>query len=303
MTHPYSEVPYEPPDYYRNWYLRYQDVEGAYTREVAAELLAAAGAAKALILRDVDRTNIGAVMRRAQLMAARKALAQLLKHMYSNVQGIITRGQRDAAVAAVRAGQHDVDDMVKRLFPDVKQRNDFRAQQIAQAERGVDAMMMRVLKTRQPLSKRVYYTQNLSKGWVDRIVNVGIARGAPAREIAKQVESSIKPNVPGGVSYAAMRLARTEIGNAFHAQSIADAQANPLVDNVRWHLSGRHVPDPGDLCEEYAAHGVYPVTLVPNRPHPNCRCYIVPELVGWDEFRANLYAGKYDDLGGKVFAA
>jgi len=71
------------------------------------------------------------------------------------------------------------------------------------------------------------------------------------------------------VGYAAKRLARTEINNAFHAQAIADVQEKPWVEHVTWHLSKMHKPIPGDLCETYDGQQ-FSTDLVPLKPHPQC---------------------------------
>ena len=100
--------------------------------------------------------------------------------------------------------------------------------------------------------------------------------------------------MPGGVSYAAMRLGRTELNNAFHAQSIFDSQETPWVEQMRWHLSKRHEHDPGDECETYAAQATFRKEDVPEKPHPNCRCFVTPELPDYDQFEQSLLAGHYD---------
>ena len=161
------------------------------------------------------------------------------------------------------------------------------------ASRGIQATMTRILDSRYTLSQQVYHTQALANGTVDRIINSALAKGDSAADLAKAVRSSIRPDVPGGVSYAAMRLGRTEINNAFHAQSIYDVQSKPWVEDVFWNLSKTHEPQ-GCVCEEYAKIKRFPKEAIPKKPHPHCLCYLSPQLTQWDEFEANLLGGLYD---------
>jgi hypothetical protein len=107
------------------------------------------------------------------------------------------------------------------------------------------------------------------------------------------VRGSIRPDTPGGVGYAAKRLGRTEVNNAFHAQAINDVREKPWVNAVKWNLSKVHVPKPGDKCELYDGQ-IFGKDEVPNKPHPQCMCYITPELEPWDSVEANIIAGLYD---------
>jgi hypothetical protein len=122
-----------------------------------------------------------------------------------------------------------------------------------------------------------------------------------AKEIAKQVFRFIDPETPGGASYAALRLGRTELNNAFHTNSIKQAQAMPWVEGVKWNLSGSH-PRP-DECNEYAEDthyrggdgGVFLPQDVPPKPHPNCLCFTTTETQSDEDFIASYRAGDYND--------
>lgn len=150
-----------------------------------------------------------------------------------------------------------------------------------------------------PLSERVYKNKALSSGQVDGIVNNGISLGKSAREIAREVHQFISPNTPGGVSFASMRLARTEINNAFHTTQTRSYAKQPWIKGVKWHISGSH-PRP-DTCDQYAKDdhddlgpGVFRPNNVPGKPHPQCLCHITAITIPRDEFLDNLVAGKYD---------
>lgn len=149
------------------------------------------------------------------------------------------------------------------------------------------------------LSKSVYRGQAFTTGKIDDIVNQGILLGKSAREIATDVKGFINPKTPGGVRYAAHRLGRTELNNAYHETSRRSYDEAPFVEAVRWIISGSH-PRP-DTCDEYAqddparlGQGVYKTNDVPDKPHPNCFCYIIPVTPDPDEFLRKLKRGDYN---------
>jgi hypothetical protein len=169
---------------------------------------------------------------------------------------------------------------------------------VAAAETSAERVAARI-RGRIDLSFRVYRNAALASGKIDRIVNTGIAGSKSAREIARDVIGYISPNVPGGQSYAAMRLARTELNNAFHGASSLNYQEQPWVEAVKWQISGSH-PKP-DICNEYAesnpdnlGQGIYLPLNVPGKPHPQCLCSIIPCTSKIENFLDSLMAGRYD---------
>lgn len=146
-----------------------------------------------------------------------------------------------------------------------------------------------------PLSHRVYKARDLDQDRIRTKVRSGILLGQSPKAIATEVERHIKPTVPGGTSYAAMRVARTEMQNAFHDTAREAAKGSSFVQGMEWHLSGSH-PEP-DECNVYAERdkfklgkGVFPVGSVPDKPHPQCLCFITPKLPSPEEFIAQLRA-------------
>lgn len=114
-------------------------------------------------------------------------------------------------------------------------------------------------------------------------MRAGILTQQDPRKIAQDVERYIKPTTPGGTHYAALRVARTEMNNAFHDTARQEAKGSPWTQSMQWHLSGRH-PEP-DECNEYAdtdkhalGKGAFPVDDVPDKPHPQCLCFVTPNL-------------------------
>lgn len=171
---------------------------------------------------------------------------------------------------------------------------------MAQGRGGIESLISRG-SNGIPLAQSVYKTSVASGEQLDRTVNAMLTIGASAREIATAVHKFIDPLTPGGASYAAMRLGRSELNNAFHRTSIDLNNASPFVEAMQWNLSGSH-PKP-DECNEYAdrshfkggSPGVFQKGEVPAKPHPNCFCFVTPVVVDDDEFVKNFHAGKYDD--------
>lgn len=166
-----------------------------------------------------------------------------------------------------------------------------------QAKAGIDAILAKS-KNGIPLSRAVYKAQVLASGQVDRKVAQGLLLGHNAKTIAKSVKDMILPNVAGGVSYAAHRLARTEINHAYQTAQAERHKDEPWTRGMRWNLSKSH-PAP-DVCNVNAAQdlhglgaGVYPAGMRPDS-HPNCLCYQTPVQVSEEEFIDNFLNGDYN---------
>jgi hypothetical protein len=299
LTSPRKEQPSRA-----NWLLRYLGVQQTYDKAIADALeLAAIDAEEAFD--KLGTVKIGERTRRYQINLVRKELRSLIRDLFQDFVPIIGRGQQDAAEAAEKAALAEDAKVLAALFPDPNLRKAFEASFKATARQGIQAMVNRVIgvSPTYPLSRRVYRAGALASGQLDRQVNSHLARGSAARDIAADVRKSISPKVAGGVSYAAMRLARTEINNAFHAQSIGTMEDKPWVESVRWNLSRVHKDDPGDLCEEYSDIGTFDKTDVPLKPHPQCMCYITPELSSFADFAAGLQSGVYDEYYHRKYKA
>jgi hypothetical protein len=138
----------------------------------------------------------------------------------------------------------------------------------ATARAGLETAAARVPRD---LSDRVWDNSQLANGKIEDLIRSALNQGLSAKEFAQTVYNFASPRTPGGQSYAAMRLARTEINNAFHEQQRAQGHQIGVL-GTKWNLSGSH-PTP-DECDEYASHeaglgeGVWNVDEVPDRPHP-----------------------------------
>lgn len=284
-----------PNDEYRsraNWIGRYLAVERKFDDKLKLVLTdALSGIDEAF---DKLGDKFSDEVRRTQLSQSNRSLRSVIGGLFQNTGNLIRGYRTDAALAAVDAGLYEQSSILARIFPNPLARQAYAESLRATGVRNIESTITRVLETEKPLSARVYKTAALANGQVSQTVNRALARGDSAKELAKNVRALIDPNVPGGVSYAAMRLGRTELNNAFHAQSIHDAQEAPWVQQMRWHLSKVHEPQ-GCVCEKYYQIGLFPIDSVPEKPHPNCRCYVTPELPAYDNFENSLLSGQYDN--------
>lgn len=133
------------------------------------------------------------------------------------------------------------------------------------------------------LSERVWRSAATTRSLIDSYLETAIREGKGALEISRGLEQYLIPGKqsttkkPYGTSasYAAMRLARTEITRAHNQAHRMSAAANPFVAGMKWNLSASHPRY--DICDEYArggpAHnGIYSVEAYPEIPHPQCLC-------------------------------
>ena len=294
MSYPHSVFNNDSPKIRKaNWLGRYLEVEGKASNEIHSVL---EDAERSIVrhLATIGTEGIGGEIRRVQLNIAMRAVRTILRGTFGSVTDIVRDKQQKAAVAAVDAGLFDERGILHKLFPNSIDRQNYAESLRETAQRNIQSTITRVLKTEQPLSARVWKTNALANNMVSKAVNNALARGDSAENLAREVRKLIRPDVPGGVSYAAMRLARTEINNAFHAQSISDVQSKPWVHQMRWNLSKVHEEDPGDACELYAQIGLFDKERIPVKPHPNCRCFVTADLPDYQEFEDNLVLGHYN---------
>lgn len=280
-----------PPPNPRQPLLNYLGVQRRLDRDLNRVLAQAArDAQRRVAALELGPPGIGSRVRRAQLVGVLRAIREMQEELWRQGVGpLIMSRLEDAQFAAILAAEQ-LDEV---LFASLREEQAATLRQSvrATAEAGMRAEARRVA---QALSPRVYKNAALSSRAVERTIRAGIIQGLSARELAGTVRQFIDPSTPGGVSYAAKRLARTEINNAFHQQQIASGQ-KPWVKATRWNLSESH-PTP-DECDQYAkenAHGLgnglFPTDDVPGKPHPHCLCFLTYENESEDDFLDNLAA-------------
>jgi hypothetical protein len=286
--------------------IAYLRVQEGWEKQLLFTLARAASEAEQMILSLKDGRGIGAKIRVDQLNAVRRNLLRQQAAIWRKIGSSIEASRLEAAATAIKVNAVYTD-VLLRSVTNAEQRSVLLRAAEAQARATVDVATARLLgMSYMPLSDRVYGTQRLASGMIDRKVTAMLARGLSAREIANEMKAFINPKVPGGVSYAAMRLGRTELNNAFHATSVREAVDSPFVEYLRWHLSGSH-PRP-DVCNEYATAqevkgqdaGVWEPGRVPAKPHPQCLCYTTPVTPDRDAFIKGYTDGKYDGYVDKL---
>jgi hypothetical protein len=250
------------PEPLRNFFSAYNPTE----KELRALLLAAAAEANTLIPKLWEREGLGAKVRGAQLARVLKEIrTQQTQGVWANVKPVLTQGLDRSTKAAMKDAGKVINGYLRRNGLRLPGLEDSFA---AQARNGFKhAISKGVLGI--PLSQRVYKAQAWANGLVDRRVSVGLLLGQSAKEIARAVRDMIHPDVKGGVSYAAMRLARTELNNAFHTTA-KQRMDEPWATGVRWHLSGSHPKSAKPEACELLALQTYDPGSVPNKPHPQC---------------------------------
>lgn len=280
------------------WLNRYLAIQARSDTRVRTALLQAAEDAENRLSALETNSTFSAGVRSAQIRLAMTAIRDVHESLFKQMIPIIKDGYVRAAGAATDALAESDTQYLRAAFKSTGAASLFVDGQRRQAEIGVVHAINSLTKSDIPLSARVYRSRSISNGWAKRVVVSTIMRGGSAREIAQQVRSHIRPNTPGGTSYAAMRLGRTELNNAFHATTIELTKDRPWVESNRWNLSNTHVPQKCK-CETYARIGTFSVENTPVKPHPQCRCFVTPELEPFESFVTNLNAGYYRDWTSK----
>jgi hypothetical protein len=239
--------------------------------------------------------GVGGVVRKAQLELVLSEIRTIQGVMWNDrIMSMVTTGKGIAAEMAESATEALEAVLYASLPESVADvvRGGLRATALSGIERDV-------ARVPRALSARVYQDFALTSGQVEATIRAGIISGLSARELAQSVYKYISPTTPGGASYAASRLARTEINNSFHEQQIKGGQ-RPGVLGVVWNLSGSHGKP--DECNLFASQdvdnlgrGVYKPNNVPGKPHPQCLCNLTYKTMDPADFEKALKAGKFDD--------
>ena len=83
--------------------------------------------------------------------------------------------------------------------------------------------------------------------------------------------------IPRNIDYRAVRLVRSELYNSLQQASVQQGTSNPGGSGrYEWRLTPGVVHD--CVCRDYAEQKYFDEGEVPEYPHPNCLCTIIPEL-------------------------
>lgn len=287
-----SDVRRETREADRHWLIPYVTFQQASDKRVVASLNSSLTDLEPILRAVEQKSGPGAVVRTSQLQASVIQIKKLLHALFLNVGGIVREDSGKAASLAEDLLIKDEEDVWKTIFPEAKDRESNRNALLATADRNIQAVITRILQTEQPLSKRVWKSESLARGQLDKVINRNIATGASAQDLAREIREFVDPNTPGGASYRAKTLARTEINNAFHAQSINDMQNRPWIEQCQWNLSKSH-SEIGCLCDRYAQTKYFSVGNVPKKPHPGCLCTVTPKLPTLEKVLKDFQTGQY----------
>jgi hypothetical protein len=270
-------------------------LSGVTLAELDAMLRDGAEEAERLIPKLLEKHTTGGKVKAAQL----QLVLRELRVMQSALWGDLGRSTHDGVVAAALKGGQGAEGVLASIFSKngVPVPSALLAGWREQAKAGVDHILAKS-KNGIPLSRAVYKAQALSTGQVNKTVSLGLLLGHNHKTIAKSVRDMIHPNVAGGVSYSAHRLARTEINHAYQTAQHDRHAPEPWNKGMKWNLSKSH-PKP-DVCNVNATKDLYGlgpgVYTFGNKPdsHPNCLCYQTVEAVSEDEFMDAFLAGDYN---------
>lgn len=247
------------------------------------------------------KDTISSQIRRSQIAKIKRVVAKEQAKLWREIGDLIKARRLDAAANVIGLGiefdKYLFETLGKFQVPQDTISALIEAENAA-ARSSLDAMLRRVYgQSYVTLSQRVYNSSVAIGRVLDNKVNSALARGLSAKEFAREVAPYINPDTPGGLRYASMRLARSEINNAAHAAAINAIQGKPWIQGMQWSLSASH-PKP-DVCDEIAeggisGNGTYPADEVPAKPHPHCFCIITPVSVSDDQFLLSLVNGDYD---------
>lgn len=284
----------------------YLAVQRDVDRVIAADLeRAARDAQRQLEFLGRQIQGPGARTRQAQI---RRTLTQL-----GQAQRALWRGQGDDAytgiLPAILAGRErmvteaqDLDDELRHvLYSRIPDRADAEAVEAGLNETARNGMRQYLARRPVTLSRAVYRNEALARGQVERRIRSALARGLAPREFAAEVRAYISPTVRGGVAYAAMRLARTEIARANRERQIENAR-RPGVTHVEWRMSDSH--DEKDICDTLAGKR-WPADAddIPQIGHPMCRCQLVSVLASPAAVARAFDRGEFDDEISRRLAA
>jgi len=173
------------------------------------------------------------------------------------------------------------------------------------------------------LSGRIWKWDRESREGINRVLMDGIANQKSAWDIAKNLEQYLganedcprwtstrlygrtktqiaagdttglvsRPCDGRGVSYNALRLARTEIQKVHALATDRIMAAQPWVEKEKCNLSAAH-PET-DICDDVVqggekGEGVYEVGTIEYPLHPNCLCYKTAVLMDEKDFTSDL---------------
>ncbi|MCL6446324.1 MAG: phage head morphogenesis protein [Alicyclobacillus sp.] len=238
-------------------------------------------------------------LRRGHMMALAKKLEQAGDTLNRDMLNVMYAGIKLSTESAVSGSQQ----LSLEVLGDLFDKASIRAMFASINEQAVVAVLSRTRHDGLKVSDRIWRVSRNARNALTKIVEDGVTRGLDSRVLARQVQQYLQSGVwtalkdetrrrlgvSRDVSMEAMRLAVTELHHAFHEGAVLSYRATPSYDGVYWRLSANH-PHP-DICDRYASHGgngFWKAGDEPAKPHPWCRCVIVPKLEDTNQFVQRL---------------
>lgn len=291
--------PFRPPAP-GEWIRAYAQVQIATDQQIVSMLSDAVDALRKDMFRIISKQTMtmSDKLRYQQMAMVRKALLEEQSKLLRKLGRVVESRRLEAAARAIQLGNQLDAYVLDRLGRSALAREISANLQFGLG-RTTEVALARMDLSYTELSQRIYKTDVWLGSRIDKRISSLLAQGKTAKEFAAEAVDWFNPNTPGGVRYAAMRLARSEINNAFHAVAVQQVQEKPWIHAMQWHLSSSHPK--ADICDDYAHEdkfdegaGVFPKADVPRKPHPHCYCYVVPVQIDEDEFLDRLVNGDYD---------
>lgn len=284
----------------QEWIRAYARVQVATDAQIVAMLADATEAMRGDLARILSKASLTTsdTIRYQQMSTVRKALLEHQASILRQLGRVVEARRLEAAARAIQLGNAMDAYVLDRLGNQRLALENLENLKFGLA-RTTEVALARMGYSYTDLAQRIYNNDVWLGSRIDKRISALLAQGKSAREFAAEAVDWFSPNTPGGVRYASMRLARSEINNAFHAVSVQQVQDKPWVHAMKWNLSSSHPK--ADICDEYAREdkfqlgaGLFPKTEVPRKPHPHCYCHVTPAQVDEDEFLDQLLGGGYD---------
>jgi hypothetical protein len=281
-------------EYIRNARARFDRGEAATVKKIRALYRRVANQLR----QEVESLTPG-TLRRSHLSALAKVLDQMAGTLDRETMKAIRSGVGLAMNEAVRGAEQLTLDLMDGFVSSAE----IRAMFAAVNQRAVMDILSRTYHDGLKLSDRVWRTSRNARRAIERLVEDAIVRGLDARTLARHVERYLQPGVgtafkdetrrrlkvPRDVSMEAMRLAVTEMQHSFHEGTVQAYRHVPSCRGFYWRLLAVHtVPD---ICNDYATRGgdgFWEKGLVPVKPHPWCRCVLIPVMEDPGDFVQRL---------------
>lgn len=219
-------------------------------------------------------------------------VAEIVQSLAGKVNTSVVNGCK--AVWAISEKKNDA--LVESLFKGKELTDEQKIRYFQNNGRALDAFLKRK-ENGMGLSDRVWNIADGYKNDIETALSVSIGEGKSAHDLAKEVQQYLrepdrlfrrvrdefgelqlsknaKNYHPGAGVYRssyknAMRLARTEINNAYRTADFTRYQQLDFIVGIEIHTSGNH-PET-DICD--TLKGKYPKDFKFTGWHPQCRCY------------------------------